>query len=80
MTKGECLIGVHTKNVLYLSILTTQHETRQGCVKRLLMMVKARKMHIKGNAQFIQKVTFEPLMDFKQNHYGSWKYYKNCYF
>ena len=35
---------------------------------------------IKGNAQFVQKVTFEPLMDFKQNHYGSWKYYKSCYF
>ena len=26
---------------------------------------------IKGNAQFVQKMTFEPLMDFKQNHYGS---------
>ena len=23
----------------------------------------------KGNAQFVQKVTFEPLMDFKQSHY-----------
>ena len=23
----------------------------------------------KGNAQFVQKVTFEPLMDLKQNHY-----------
>ena len=34
----------------------------------------------KGNAQFFQKVTFEPLMNFKQNHYGSWKYYKSCYF
>ena len=29
---------------------------------------------LKGNAQFVQKVTFEPLMDFKQNHYESWKY------
>ena len=28
---------------------------------------------IKGNTQFIQKVTFEPLMEFKQNHYGNWK-------
>ena len=28
---------------------------------------------LKGNAQFFQKMTFEPLMDFKQNHYGSWK-------
>ena len=35
---------------------------------------------LKGNAQFVQKVTFEPLMDFIQNHYGSWKYYKTCYF
>ena len=34
----------------------------------------------KGNAQFVQKATFEPLMGFKQNHYGSWKYYKSCYF
>ena len=24
---------------------------------------------LKGNAQFAQKVTFEPFMDFKQNHY-----------
>ena len=27
--------------------------------------------HVKGNAQFVQKLTFESLMDFKQNHYGS---------
>ena len=26
---------------------------------------------LKGNAQFIQKVTFEPSVDFKQNHYVS---------
>ena len=25
----------------------------------------------KVDAQFVQKVTFEPLMDFKQIHYGS---------
>ena len=35
---------------------------------------------LKGNAQFVQKVTFEPLMDFRQNHYESWKYYKSCCF
>ena len=35
--------------------------------------------YFKGNAQFVQKVTFEPLLDFKQNHYRSWKYYKSCY-
>ena len=33
-----------------------------------------------GKAQFVQKVTFEPFMGFKQNHYGSWKCYKSCYF
>ena len=25
------------------------------------------------------KMTFEPLMNFKQIHYGIWKYYKSCY-
>ena len=25
---------------------------------------------VKGNVHFVQKVTFEPLMNFKQNHYG----------
>ena len=34
----------------------------------------------KGNAQFFKKVTFEPLMDSKPNHYGNWEYYKSCYF
>ena len=24
---------------------------------------------LKGNAQFVEKVTFEPLMDFKQSYY-----------
>ena len=36
--------------------------------------------HVKGNAQFVQKLTFESLMDYKQNHYGSWKYFKSSYF
>ena len=31
-------------------------------------------LKLKGNAQFVEKVTFETLMDFKQNHHGSWKY------
>ena len=34
----------------------------------------------KGNAQFVQKVTFKPLMDLNQNHYRSWTFYKSCYF
>ena len=35
-------------------------------IKRDLARVRK---NVKGNAQFVQKVTFEPLMDFKQNHY-----------
>ena len=35
---------------------------------------------LKGNAQFVQKVTFEPLMNFKLDHFGSWKCYKSYYF
>ena len=35
---------------------------------------------MKGNVQFFQKVTFEPLVDFKQNHYGSWKITKAATF
>ena len=34
-------------------------------------------LQVKGNAQFVEKVTFEPLIDFKQNHYGNWKCYKS---
>ena len=33
---------------------------------------------LKGKAQFVQKVTLEPLMDFQQKHWG-WKYYKTKY-
>ena len=40
-TKSEWLIGEHTQNVLYLSIVTTQHSIRQRRVRRLLMRVKA---------------------------------------
>ena len=37
-------------------------------------------LQVKGNAQFVQKVTFEPLIDFKQNHYANRKCYKSRYF
>ena len=36
------LIGANTQNVLYLSIVVTQHKTRQRRVRRLLIRVKAR--------------------------------------
>ena len=40
--KGEWLIGENTQNVLYLSIVATQHKTRQRRVRRVLIIGKAR--------------------------------------
>ena len=37
---------MHTQNVLYFSIVTTQNKARQRRVKRLLMSVKACKAHV----------------------------------
>ena len=51
--------------------------------KRIVSFVQDKKtdmLILKGNAQFVLKVTFEPLMDSNQNHYGSWNYCKSCYF
>ena len=45
-TRGECLIGVSTQNIPYLSIVATQDKTRQKRTRRLLMRVKARKARI----------------------------------
>ena len=41
------------------------------CVKVIiyLLLYGLHECTFKGNAQFVQKVTSEPLMDFKQNHY-----------
>ena len=47
---------------------------------RSVEAVSVFKTKVKGNAQFVQEVTCEPLMDFKQDHYGGWKYYKSCYY
>ena len=41
-TKGEWLIGVHIQNIIYLSIVTTQHKTRERRVRCLLVRIKAR--------------------------------------
>ena len=35
---------------------------------------------LKETHNLIKKVTFEPLINFKQNHNGSWKYFKGCNF
>ena len=40
-------------------------------IKKIINFLRS----FRGNTRFIQKVTFEPLMDFKQNHHQSWKYY-----
>ena len=42
--KGELLIGAYTQNLLYLSIVATQHKTRQRRVRRVLIMGKARNL------------------------------------
>ena len=44
--KDEWLVGASTQNLLYLSIVATQHNTRQRCVRRarrVLIVGKARK-------------------------------------
>ena len=41
--KGEWLIGASTQNLLYLSIVATQHKTRQRRVRRVLIIGKARR-------------------------------------
>ena len=44
--KGELSIGANTQNVLYLSIVATQHKTRQRRirrVRRVLIIGKARR-------------------------------------
>ena len=44
--KGEWLIGTSTQNLLYLSIVATQHKTRQRRVRRVrrvLRICKARR-------------------------------------
>ena len=38
------------------------------------------RFHLKGNALLVQKVTLELSIHFKQNRYGSLKYYKSIYF
>ena len=58
-------------NINDVSSLIQHHDCLFSLEKRVVL---------NGNGQFAQKVTFEPLMDFKQHHYGSWKYYKSCYF
>ena len=44
--KGEWLIAASTQNLLYLSVVATQHKARQKrvrCVRRVLIIGKARR-------------------------------------
>ena len=52
----------------YMKQGALQH-TNQSNDQHLPPAKAIRKHTLKGNVQFVQKVTFEPLMDFKQNHY-----------
>ena len=60
-------------NISIISLNKLREQTGSFKFKKLCFIFK-------GNAQFIQKMTFELLMDFKQNHHGCWKYSKSCYF
>ena len=50
--KGEWLIGANTQNLLYLSIVVTQHRTRQRRVRRVLIMGKEGRREGAQRAQF----------------------------
>ena len=63
------------KNKWQIESLKSNHEIHKHFVS-----IDFERYVLKRNAQFFQKVTFEPLMDLKQNHYGNWKCFKSCYF
>ena len=50
--KSEWLIGANTQNVLCLSIVATQHITRQRRVRRVSIMGKARRREGAQGPQF----------------------------
>ena len=51
-TRGEWLIGENMQNIPYISIVVTQHETRQRGVECLLMRVKAHKERRRAGAYY----------------------------
>ena len=58
---------------MFKDIINPYNCLLKNCLFEELKEVK----YLKENAQFVQKVTFEPLTDVKHNHYGSWKFYKS---
>ena len=52
---------------MFVNILWSSWE-KQDTKMRGIIKPK-RNVLLKANAQLVQKMTFEPLMDFKQNHY-----------
>ena len=58
-------------------ILFTQESTEHDTILHYPVFFSIHS-DVRGNAQFVQKVTSEPL-DFKQNRCGGWNYYKSCY-
>ena len=45
------------------------HSIDFQCIYGIIIISIKHFVDIKGNAQFVQKVTFEALMDIKQNHF-----------
>ena len=56
------------KSVSLLSFINFLDETMDLLILNSMMQLRKIKFSLKGNAQFVLKVTFEPLMDFKQNN------------
>ena len=54
--------GLWIKSILNYLLIQRFMQAKVFVILLLLILLK-------GNAQFAQKVTFDPLMDFKQNHY-----------
>ena len=60
--------GLRPQNfVKFFNTFFTEHLWTTASVFRNLL----NQTFIKRNVQFVQKMTFESLMDFKQNHYGN---------
>ena len=58
----SCKFGAYFQNTFFKQHLGTAASTLATSFSLDALYL----MDVKGNAQFVQKVTFEPLMDFKQ--------------
>ena len=83
-TSYELAMKLHQSNLPYtrekLLLLTYIKKIFRLLATKNFIFITYLLCFFKGNAQFVLKMTFRTLMDFKQNHYECWKYYKSCCF